>query len=125
TGAEVRAFTAQKGTVLCVALSADARMLITGGEDKTLRLWEVASGQERGRIIGHQDRVFSMDLSPNGRFLAAASADAPVYLWDIYAVRRPQSPGATLTTADRDRLWQRLGDTGAAEAFASMCELIA
>src|SRR5262249_18020507 len=36
-----------------IAFSPDGRTLATGGEDGVVRLWEVASGQERRRFTGH------------------------------------------------------------------------
>src|SRR5207253_9809005 len=105
--------------------TADGRMLATGHRDMTLRLWEVPTGRERGRIAGHEAPVFSVDFAPAGnRLLAAASNDA-VYVWDVYATVKPQLAGAKLSKEDRDKLWQRLADADSTVAFQAMGELMA
>jgi hypothetical protein len=100
-------------------------MLATGSSDKTLRLWEVASGKERRQIVGHEAAVFSVDFSPDGRTMAAASNDAPVYLWNPYALEESRNPAAKLAKEDRDKLWQKLAAVDAAAGFQAVCELIA
>ena len=123
TGKEVYVFTGQDNAT-CVAMTADGRMLATGSLDKTCRLWEIASGQERGRFLGHNGSVFSVDFSPDGSLLAAASSDAPVYLWNLYALKSKPS-GNMLTKEDREKLWRNLSDTSAAVGFQAVRELIA
>ncbi len=39
-----------------VAFSPDGRTLATGSEDKTARLWEVATGKEIATLRGHEVR---------------------------------------------------------------------
>src|SRR5262249_15612621 len=99
------------------------RTLATSAFDYTLRLWEVASGMERGRIPGHQGYVSSVAFSRDGRLLAAASSDAPVYIWDVY---RPSGRAVTETFKDdRDKPWQQLAAFDASIAFRAVCNVIA
>ncbi len=111
--------------VRCVAISPNGRMLATGGQDNKLRLWEISTGKERGQIPGHDRPVFSLDFSPGGNLLAAASGDAPIYLWNPYALKKSKTPQTKLAKEDREKLWQKLADTDAAAAFKAICELIA
>ena len=53
-----------------VAFSPDGRTLATGSDDKTARLWEVASGKEIATLRGHEFRVYFVAFSPGGRTLA-------------------------------------------------------
>jgi WD40 repeat protein len=61
--------------VFSTALSADGRFAISGSGDKTIRLWEIATGQCVGVYGGHTQSVFSVALSLDGRWLLSAGED--------------------------------------------------
>jgi WD40 repeat protein len=75
-------FRGHTATVTCVAYSPDGKTLVSGSEDRTIRVWDVRSGQERSTLRGHTDGVTSVAFSPDGKTLASASKDRTVKLWD-------------------------------------------
>src|SRR5262249_17664708 len=56
-----------------VAFSPDGKQLATGGFDKSVRLWEAASGKPVRTLAGHQDLVLSVAYRGDGKQVASAS----------------------------------------------------
>src|SRR5947208_14887121 len=52
-------------TVSCFVFSNDGKLLVSGGEDQTIRVWDVASGRELQRCSGNQGHVHSLMLTPD------------------------------------------------------------
>ena len=73
---------AQRGRV-SVAFSPDGKTLASGSEDKTIKLWDVATGKEQATLKGHTDAVSSVAFSPDGKTLASGSEDKTIKLWDV------------------------------------------
>jgi hypothetical protein len=65
-----------------VAFSPDGRTLASCGEGKTVRLWELATGECQRILTGHAGSVNRVAFSPDGRTLASCGADKTVRLWD-------------------------------------------
>jgi WD40 repeat protein len=71
-----------------LAFSPDGKTLATALEDEMIKLWDVASFQERTVLKGHRQPLRSVAFAPDGRVLASASSDSQlseVKLWDLPA----------------------------------------
>ena len=68
--------------VSSVAFSPDGTRLASGSSDKTIRLWDAATGEELATLRGHEEGVLSVAFSPDGTRLASASGDKTIKLWD-------------------------------------------
>lgn len=51
--------------------------------DSTVRLWEAERGQCLHTLTKHQEPVYSVAYSPDGKFLASGSFDKCVHIWDV------------------------------------------
>ncbi|KAK3375735.1 HET-R [Lasiosphaeria ovina] len=70
------------GSVSSVAFSADGQRLASGSGDKTIKLWEPASGQCLQTLQGHRGSVWSVAFSADGQRLASGSDDKTIKLWE-------------------------------------------
>jgi WD40 repeat protein len=68
--------------VWSVTFSFDGSRLASASSDKTVQLWDGATGASIATLEGHSERVLSVTFSSDGSRLASASSDKTVRLWD-------------------------------------------
>jgi WD40 repeat protein/serine/threonine protein kinase len=76
-------FNGHTDAVASVAFSPDGKTAISGSDDTTLRLWDVATHQTIRTFEGHQAGVTSVAFSPDGKTVISGSTDKTMILWDV------------------------------------------
>ena len=66
---------------------ANCNYIATGSSDKTVRLWDVQSGECVRIFIGHRSMVLSLAMSPDGRYMASGDEDGTIMMWDLSSGR--------------------------------------
>lgn len=63
--------------------SPDGRLIVSAGSDKTIRVWEAATGTEVRRLEAHTGSIIAAAWSPNGRWIVSAGDDRTVRIWEV------------------------------------------
>jgi WD40 repeat protein len=77
-----RVLAAHSDVVRAVAIAPDGKWLVTGSADRTARIWDAATGQERATLT-HPGEVHEVAVAPDGGWLATETGDGTIRIWDV------------------------------------------
>ncbi len=83
TGKAVMEYIGHEKTVICFDLSADEKMIATGGGEGKIIIWDKNSGKKIKYLNGHNSPVFDVRWSKNQKMLVSTSWDGQVLVWDV------------------------------------------
>ena len=75
--------TGHERQVFSVAITADGKTAVSGGDDGSVRVWDLVSGQQRATLIGHDGRVRAVAVIADGRTAVSGGDDGSVRVWDL------------------------------------------
>ena len=79
----IRTFTGHNSSVTAVSVTPDGLKAVSASDDKTLKLWDLATGQELLTLTGHNYSVRAVSVTPDGLKAVSASYDKTLKLWDL------------------------------------------
>ncbi|KAG9152582.1 hypothetical protein Leryth_022964, partial [Lithospermum erythrorhizon] len=78
--------TAAKGhkeSVYALAMNESGTLLVSGGTEKVVRVWDPRTGSKTMKLRGHSDNIRVLLLDSTGRFCLSGSSDSMIRLWDL------------------------------------------
>ncbi|MGH1396715.1 MAG: protein kinase domain-containing protein [Trichormus sp.] len=72
-----------ENTVSSVAVSPDGKIIASSGDDRTIKLWNIATGQQVATLTGHSRKVNIVAISPDGQTLVSGSDDNTIKIWNL------------------------------------------
>ena len=96
SGDLIKTLKAGSGVVSSVAFAPDSGLLISGGYDKTARVWDTEKGIVIKEFSGHADTVRAVAAAAGGKKFATAGEDGAVILWSITGDAFSFSPSGSL-----------------------------
>jgi WD40 repeat protein len=80
--------TGHTDVILDLAFHPDGKWLATASYDRTVKIWDLATGRDVRTLRDHSDAVYGLAFSPDGKWLASAAADRAVKVWDVHTGAR-------------------------------------
>ena len=81
--------TGHSDSVLSVAVSPDGQTLVSGSYDKTIKIWNLNTGEEVRTLTGHRTSVWrqidegDVVISPDGQTLVSGNDDKTIKVWGV------------------------------------------
>jgi RNA polymerase sigma factor (sigma-70 family) len=104
------------GSAPALAFSSDGRAVVASQGSKAVRLYEVATGEVRLTLGGHQGPVTSAAFAANRRTLVTTSLDNTALVWDLTAGFEGRQP----SRRELEACWADLGGADAVRAYRAI-----
>ena len=77
----IRTILAHKNAVSSILISSDNQLLITGSYDKSIKIWELSTGQIIDTLQGHSEAITCLAISNDNKTLISGSRDKTIRFW--------------------------------------------
>ena len=83
TGSQTGILSGHTDEINSVAFSSDGRLLVSGSDDTTVKLWDVQTGGTIQTFSGHTNLVRSVSISVDSATIASGSFDDTIRVWNV------------------------------------------
>ena len=99
TGDLIDTLTGHSSPISTLKFSNISDMLVSGSWDNTVKIWELYSKKGIGETLNHNNKILSVDISPDDKEIAVSTLNGELYTWDV-------ATGATKNIIDVSRdIW--------------------
>jgi WD40 repeat protein len=64
-----------------VVFSKNGKFIVSGSDDKSVIVWNAETGNLEKKLIGHGEKVSSVDFLPDGKYIVSSSFDNKIIIW--------------------------------------------
>ncbi len=73
-----------------LAISSDGQILVSGGEDKAIKVWNLKTGQLQKTLQSDSGQIQAVAIAPDGKTVVSGSADHMVRIWNLTSNQPPK-----------------------------------
>ncbi|MFN5984303.1 MAG: T9SS type A sorting domain-containing protein [Fluviicola sp.] len=118
--------TAHTGDINNVEITPDNNYVISGSNDKKVKIWDINTGTLIHTISDHTDRIWDLDISPDGSKFVSVSKDSTCRIWNFNTWEQIANFGVSDSGFVRSVAWSPLGNkiaTGNAVSDLTMWDI--
>ena len=82
-GALLRTLRGHTDVVTALAMTPNSGQLVSGSYDKSLKVWNLLTGQSLRTLTGHEDVIWAIAVTPDGQQIISGSEDKTLKVWDL------------------------------------------
>ena len=74
--------------ISCIAITNDQQYIVSGSDDKTIRIWNLQKRQVEAVLSGHSDWVTGIAITSDNKYIVSCSHDKHLGIWNLQGISR-------------------------------------